>query len=177
MNTKGKVASEDNEAFVEKIVSFPACDNSSVVVQPGDGAFDNPVPHLTAQLATVLQRRADSRYFVRSNQIDFPLCQLRSQAITVSRLVTNDTLGLSILQNQLIEKWLDQNHFVAVGRFGVDGNSVCIDTDHHLCSLATMRWANESACLLLRQTCHRQRFLRDQLLCVNPSVRTDVATP
>lgn len=105
-----------------------------------------PSSSVASQLATALQRRADTAFPVRTDQINSVGCQSLSKLIAVGGFVINDTFGVSILQSQLVQQWLDQNDFIAVGRFGIDTDrdSVRIDADHHFRPLPTTSGSNTS---------------------------------
>lgn len=125
-------------------MTFPACDNSTIVMQPSNGSFCDPAARVATQFATILKRSADTPLPMGTDQIDVLCGQPLAKLVAVGCFVINDTLQLSIFQNQFLKQWLNQNDFIAIGRFGIDsdGDSVRIDTNLHLCSFPTTRWAN-----------------------------------
>lgn len=99
---------------------FPANDGSSKVVQPTDGPFDDPTAFVAAELSPVLQWRADPRLSVWADQVDSVSLEPPSQAIAVGRFVVDQSLGLSLPQNSIVNQRFNQNRFVSIGRLGLN---------------------------------------------------------
>jgi len=75
------------ERAIDRERAVVAHDQASEVSQPGVGALHDPSPSVAPQGSTVLCRRANAVFFVRTNQFDPPLPQALPQRIAVIRFV------------------------------------------------------------------------------------------
>ncbi len=125
---------------------FPPCDNSTIIVQPGNTALHNPTSFEAWELSTILRRWFDSRLTMRADQIDLIFHQPFAQWVRVGGFVINQSLGLSILQCVFCKQRLDQLDFATAGRFCVDRHRcpATIDEDHDFSAFATTSRANSS---------------------------------
>lgn len=125
-------------------MAFPACDNSSVVVQPGDRAFDDPPPFVPTQSATILLNSSSPASTMWANVINSGFLKFVSNAISISGFVVNDPFGFVIFTGHFFNQRLNQYRFVSRSRFGVDRQrrAVTIDQNHNICAFPTTGGTN-----------------------------------
>lgn len=70
-------------------IAFPSNYDSSKVLQPGNGSFDNPSPPVTPKLSTILRGLLSAIYLVRTDHLNTPLHQTLSQWIRVVSPIQN----------------------------------------------------------------------------------------
>jgi hypothetical protein len=134
-------------------VSFVAHDQSAVVAQPGEGAFNFPSPFVTAQFSPVLGRRLDAIIAMRRDQFNATLFQALSQLIGVGRRVINQTLWLlfgaamATRHRNRAQRFFDERDFVRRGRVQVvsQRNTLAVDHHHPLRALAPLGFPDARA--------------------------------
>src|ERR1041385_5434645 len=94
-------AAEQSEADVDGHILFPAHEQSAMIAEPGDSAFNDPTVAIPAQRSTVLRAVfRPSIAAVWSDHLDAQIEQERVQRIRVVSLVANEALGLAVVGKQ-----------------------------------------------------------------------------
>lgn len=98
---------------------FPSDAESSEVLYPTDGAFDDPSPTVSAQGTAVLGNVLGTPVgAVRDNHLNVVHCHFLDQLVTVIGLVANDALGHLFVQHE-VQQVLHQGGLTGAGRNGV----------------------------------------------------------
>jgi len=101
-------------------MEFKSCDDSPVIIQPREEAFDFPATNISAQRTTILGGWLNSIVFMWGNQSDPVPAQFLIQGITIVGLVPNQYLG-SIFDKSLSNGFCNQSRFVRRGAFDMYG--------------------------------------------------------
>ena len=120
------------------IVVFPASYDPTEVVQPSDGSFDGPSPSVSSELSTVLQRMPFSLSAVGTDQINAVRMKPFTQSVTIGSFIIDQALDLWFADDAFLKQRFNESDLVSIGAFNVDGqgNSLGVDKQHDLCSLA-----------------------------------------
>lgn len=123
------------EALKSEERFFPPNAEATVVLEPGDGAFDGPAPFISTEGTSILSH--GSLGTIGRDHFDTIRGKLGVKLIAVVGFVTNDALGLIGGEHEAKEL-LDQAAFSPVGGGSADGQrqSLGIDQDHDFDSLA-----------------------------------------
>jgi hypothetical protein len=120
-----------------------ANDESTVVEQPADRAFDLPASAVAPEGSAVLSRWALGSSSMRTDQFDTPLRQARSQGVTVGGFVIDESLG-AFAQDALLQERFNQFDFRRAGTGDVDSQrgAAAVDQEHDLRALAALGLAD-----------------------------------
>lgn len=126
---------------------FPSCDDSTKVVEPTDGSFDDPTMGIASELATILKRMPVSAFAVRTNQINTAREQLVAKPVRVGGFVIDQPLQFRFADELPAKQTFDQNDFISVGRLDVqtERNSVAVNQKHDLGSFSATGRTNAIA--------------------------------
>jgi len=126
---------------------FPADAQAPVVLQPTDGAFNDPTSFVSSQRAAVLCFAVGLAIAAMgSDQFNPIRSQSLIERIAVIRLVTDDPFGPSIGEHE-VEQLLHELAFMWVGRTGIDrdGQALRVDQHHDFHAFSCLRAADAIA--------------------------------
>ena len=128
---------------------------SSVVTEPGEGAFHDPASLVAAQRPTVLRRRFAPVLPVRGDQLDAPRRQLLAQRVAIvtavgdqsARLLPGTASPLPTSYPDRLKRRLDELDLRRGSRVKVvsQRNTRAVDHHHPLCPLAPLGFADPGA--------------------------------
>ena len=125
---------------------FPANHNSPEVLQPGNGAFDNPAAAVATQFSSVLPFGFLATLSVWTDQINTAISKAVSQGIRIICTISNQKKRL-LRQDRLIQRLLNQLRFVRGRACQVhsERNTLAARHHHKLCTLSTFGFSHAEA--------------------------------
>lgn len=146
MSEKDDCASKLKEGEVVFGMIFPADDEPSKVVKPGEEPLDFPAFGVAPQPAAIVEGGFGSATTVRRQKQDLLFEKSLAQQIAIIGLVRNDAQGFFFHQSPLQGRF-HQLHFRGRSSFCVDGDwkSMSISKGHDFAALAPLSFANASA--------------------------------
>ena len=118
-------------------------DETSEVLEPTDRPLHFPAPAVSSQLATILGRRFDPVATVRTNQVNAPAFQPRSERVAIRGLVI-DQPTRATAQQPILQQRFNQLNFVRAGAAGIraERQSIGVGEHHNLGALAAFGLAD-----------------------------------
>lgn len=146
MSEKDDGASQLEEGEIVLGIVFPANDEPSKVVQPGEEAFDFPALGVATQAATVIEGGLGAATAVRGQKQDLFFEQSLPQRVAIIGLISNEAQRFFFHQPRGQGR-LHQLHFGRRSSFCVDGErkTMSICNGHDFTALAPLGIANFSA--------------------------------
>ena len=157
----------------EARVNIVACDEPLEVMEPTNGAFDDPSASVTPELASVLSWWADAALAVGADEIDALFGEPLAKRIAVGRLIV-DECGGDVRSSRLIEQRLDEVHLGVVGRVNIDrdGQALAVGEDHDLGPLSPLGLADAVAPFLEGENVPSAKPSRQSILPLLSSLRS-----